>query len=181
MSAYDHSIASKDGAGTGKLNTGEPAADITVVPKRAGSGAHAGQHAPCDKGAVFKVNEVNTGWFRTDAPLCMVTLTHAGGCLRWSPSSGKDRIIIGRSATSNIVVKHDDVSRIHGFITIVDKGCVYVDNSRNGSAVLVGGSLMRLSHAGTVISGSGTIYVGFDPSDGIYNEECVIKYDVSFD
>ena len=148
----------------------------TLAPRRRGAGT---QSWPDSKAGVIRVEDVVTASFPPVPSAWSVRMVSPAGSVTWSPQSSREKFVIGRSETCNLVVRHDVVSRIHGYITVIDKGCIYIDQSHNGSYVLVRGALSKLRKSGIVLDGTGMIFLGVDPDSGQVDEALVVEFDVS--
>ncbi len=122
--------------------------------------------------------DVITRSFSNTPAKCNVKIVTLDNSLVWSPKRSQERLVIGRSDTCNIIIKNDIASRIHGYFTIIDRGCVYFDQSSNGSYMLMKGMLTKLFKSGTMIDGSGTIFIGVNPNDGTPDRSLVVEFDI---
>lgn len=75
-------------------------------------------------------------------------------------------ISLGRSKTAGLMVQGDSVSRVHGRVEFKNDKFHYVDQSRNGSFVLLqDGREIRLTGEGVVLAGDGVISLGLPIND----------------
>ncbi len=131
------------------------------------------------KAVIVRAEDVVTESYPKTVTTCSVSFTAHGDTVDWVPKNIREKFIIGRSDTCNIVIKNEVVSRIHGYVSIINQGCVYIDQSNNGSFVNVNGEVTELHKKGIILSGSGTIFIGADPTSGIVSDDLAIKYKVS--
>ena len=132
-----------------------------------------------DKSGLIRAEEVVTRSFSEAPTGCSLKMVSQGRHFVWTPSKAREKFVVGRSEASNLVIKNDIASRIHGYFTIIDKGCIYIDQSSNGSFIRMGGKLTKLHKEGTVLHGPGTIFIGSDPGGKTVDESLIIEFDVS--
>ena len=147
---------------------GEPSPN--VVPKK-----------PTDHPDIIWPEDVVTASFPKRLQKITIKLVNGRQRLTWSPTNTRDKLVIGRSTASNIIINNDLVSRIHAYITILERGCIYFDQSRNGSFVIVRGVLSKLNKSGIPIEGTGTIYIGSSPLAGAVDPSLIIEYTISIE
>ncbi|HUP92568.1 MAG TPA: FHA domain-containing protein [Solimonas sp.] len=83
-------------------------------------------------------------------------------------------ISVGRSKTCGLMVQGDSVSRVHGHIDYKNDKFYYVDESRNGSFVLLqDGRELRITGENVVLAGDGVISLGLPINDQVGE---VIRY-----
>jgi hypothetical protein len=134
---------------------------------------------PGDGTAVFPVDHIRTISFTLPTRRYRVHLTSPAGTLSWSPARPRDNLILGRSDFCSLTIKRDIVSRIHGYVAVIDRGCVYIDQSSNGSWVLVENRLTHLIKAGVALMGRGTLVLGVDPAVETPDPALVVEFDVA--
>ncbi|MEI8396224.1 MAG: FHA domain-containing protein [Rhodospirillaceae bacterium] len=135
--------------------------------------------APVLAADVIRVEDMHTGAFPATLWKGSVKLISYRGSLTWAPDNTRSKLVIGRANTSNLVIESDLISRIHGYITVIDKGCVYIDQSRNGTFVLTNGVLTKLNKSGMVLEGVGTLILGSDPTETQINRILKIEFEIS--
>ena len=131
-----------------------------------------------DRSGLIRAEDVVTRSFSEAPSGCTVKMVSQGRHFVWTPGKAREKFVIGRSEASNLVIKSDVASRIHGYFTIIDKGCLYIDQSSNGSFVRMAGKLIKLQKEGTVLHGTGTIFIGSDPSGKNVDETLIVEFEV---
>ncbi len=109
------------------------------------------------------------------APVPVLTLTYRE--THYLADFSRETYEIGRNPTSFVVVNNDKVSRLHVTLTAKDGRYVLTDQSRNGTAVKIGGRpSVLLERTSIVLEEAGVIALGVDPDAAGSDDSAIIRF-----